>query len=168
MQGVQAGARQVATSVLLCFGGGVMLAVTMLHILPETGEALAETAEKIELECLPQLLICLGFFLIYTVEETVDFVLGRIKHKENLHNTMSLRAPRNSNCAEEVPRSFENSGCSHRDMEISKETNQNASYNTFDNEPSRSQASPEQETSSALRDFFTSQYLVSFAFRILN
>ena len=37
MQGIQAGPRQVVTSVLLCFGGGVMLAVTMLHILPETG-----------------------------------------------------------------------------------------------------------------------------------
>ena len=161
MQGVQAGARQVLTSVLLCFGGGVMLAVTMLHILPETGETLAETAEKIELECLPQLLICLGFFLIYTVEETVDFVLGRIKHKENLHNTMSLRAPRNSTCAEEV--TTECNGCSDKDMEISKEAHQNTSYNTFNNEKSEnlsdsSQTSYNGEKSSALRDFFTSQY----------
>ena len=155
MQGVQAGARQVLTSVLLCFGGGVMLAVTMLHILPETGETLAETAEKIELECLPQLLICLGFFLIYTVEETVDFVLGKIKHKENLHNSMSLRAPRNSTCAEEVTTECNGNGCSDRDMEKSKST----SYNTFDKE-SENITSPNLENSSALRDFFTSQYLI--------
>ena len=157
MQGVQAGARQVLTSVLLCFGGGVMLAVTMLHILPETGETLAETAEKIELECLPQLLICLGFFLIYTVEETVDFVLGKIKHKENLHNSMSLRAPRNSTCAEEVTTECNGNGCSDRDMEKSKST----SYNTFDKDKSENitdsnQASSNLENSSALRDFFTS------------
>ena len=158
MQGGQAGARQMVTSVLLCFGGGVMLAVTMLHILPETGETLAETSEKIELECLPQLLVCLGFFLIYTVEETVDFVLGKIRHKENLHNSVSMQTPRNSNCAEEVP--TECNGCSDKDMEISKETYQNTSYNTFDKETSESvSVSSQAEKSSALRDFFTSQYL---------
>ena len=51
-------------------------------------------------------------------------------------------------------------GCSDKDMEVSKETYQNTSYNTFDKETSESvSVSSQAEKSSALRDFFTSQYL---------
>ena len=40
LQSVAGGARQLVTSFLLCFGGGVMIYVCMLHILPEISEQL--------------------------------------------------------------------------------------------------------------------------------
>ena len=101
LQVVAGGRRQLVTSFLLCFGGGVMLSVTMLHILPEIGEQLEARAGQLELECLPQLLVCCGFFFIYLVEELVDFILGKIRHSEPLHQTVAMRNPRNSVCAEE-------------------------------------------------------------------
>ena len=53
--------RQILISSLLsCLGGGVLLATTMIHILPEVTENLKEQAEKIELESLPQLVVCAG------------------------------------------------------------------------------------------------------------
>ena len=65
-------------------------------------QALLEArAEQLELECLPQLLVCCGFFFIYLVEELVDFILGKIRHSEPLHQTVAMRNPRNSVCAEE-------------------------------------------------------------------
>ena len=87
------------SSFLLCFGGGVMLSVTMLHILPEIGEQLEARAGQLQLECLPQLLVCCGFFFIYLVEELVDFILGKIRHSET--QTVDMRKPRNSVSPEE-------------------------------------------------------------------
>ena len=54
----------------------------MLHILPEISEQLEQTAEKINFRGLPQLLVCCGFFLIYLMEELVQFVLARIRPSE--------------------------------------------------------------------------------------
>ena len=54
----------------------------MLHILPEISEQLEQTAEKINFQGLPQLLVCCGFFLIYLMEELVQFVLARIRPSE--------------------------------------------------------------------------------------
>ena len=56
----------------------------------------------------------------------MDFVLGRTKHQENLHKSVALRPSRNSSCSGDLP-----SGCTDRDMEIAKETQNTASYNTF-------------------------------------
>ncbi|XP_055640247.1 zinc transporter ZIP1 [Toxorhynchites rutilus septentrionalis] len=47
-------------SFLLCFGAGVLLATALVHMLPEVRDALKEYAE---------IVFCLGFFLIYTVDE---------------------------------------------------------------------------------------------------
>ena len=54
----------------------------MLHILPEISEQLEQTAERINFQGLPQLLVCCGFFLIYLMEELVQFVLARIRPSE--------------------------------------------------------------------------------------
>ena len=90
----------VLTSVLLCFGGGVLLATAMLHILPESSEGLAVAGEKLEIEFLPYLVLCSGFFLIYLIEELVDLFLGHSHHSEHLHRNISLRGSRNEKCAE--------------------------------------------------------------------
>ena len=39
--------QSVVLSLLLCVGGGVLLATAMLHIMPEIAEELAEPGEKL-------------------------------------------------------------------------------------------------------------------------
>lgn len=72
-------------NVLLCFGGGVLIATTFLHLLPD----IALTIDYLETEglipklgfSLPELLMMVGFFLIYLVEEIVHYYLHRHQHK---------------------------------------------------------------------------------------
>lgn len=47
-------------SFLLCFGAGVLLATALVHMLPEVRDGLKQYAE---------IVFCVGFFLIYTVDE---------------------------------------------------------------------------------------------------
>lgn len=91
--------RQILISSLLsCLGGGVLLATTMIHILPEVTHNLREQAEKIELESLPQLVVCAGFFFIYLVEEVVGTFLVApfktehdcCKGKDDCHSDMEM------------------------------------------------------------------------------
>ncbi|XP_013195697.1 zinc transporter ZIP3 [Amyelois transitella] len=49
-------------SCLLCFGAGVLLATSLTHMLPEAREDLPDYSE---------LLLCVGFFLVYIVDEIV-------------------------------------------------------------------------------------------------
>ena len=90
----------VVTSFLLCFGGGVLLSTAMLHILPETIKTLAGPGEQMNIEFLPQLVLCSGFFLIYIVEEVVDLILGSLHHSEPILRSVSIRKSKNLNCAE--------------------------------------------------------------------
>ena len=120
------------TSFLLCFGGGVLLATAMLHILPESSEGLALAGAKLEIEFLPYLVLCSGFFLIYLVEELVDLFLGHSHHSEDLHRNVSIRGSRNEKCAD-------SQASAHVDVAQSKS-----------------------QRVGALRDFFTSKYLKDF------
>ena len=90
----------VATSFLLCFGGGVLLSTAMLHILPETIETLSGPGQQMNIEFLPQLVLCSGFFLIYIVEELVDLILGSLHHSESIHKSLSMRKSKNVICDE--------------------------------------------------------------------
>ncbi|CAK1541990.1 unnamed protein product [Leptosia nina] len=54
-------------SCLLCFGGGVLLSTSLVHILPEAREKLPNYSE---------LLLCAGFFIVYLVDEVVHFFYG--------------------------------------------------------------------------------------------
>ncbi|XP_047532497.1 zinc transporter ZIP1 [Vanessa atalanta] len=62
-------------SCLLCFGGGVLLSTSLLHMLPEARENLPDYAD---------LLLCAGFFLVYVVDEIVHFFYGT-KESERGH-----------------------------------------------------------------------------------
>lgn len=73
---------------LLGLGGGVLLCTTFYHLLPEV----AETFEQ--LDGLPdkdihyaELLMCIGFFLMYFVEECVHLHL----HRKEMENMKTLR-----------------------------------------------------------------------------
>lgn len=68
-------------SLLLAFGGGVLLCTTFMHLLPEVKERIAELQESGELRELPfhfaELLMCIGFFTMYFVEELVHLYLNK-------------------------------------------------------------------------------------------
>ncbi|KAL0281021.1 UNVERIFIED_CONTAM: hypothetical protein PYX00_002143 [Menopon gallinae] len=88
-------------SLLLCFGGGVLMFTTFLHLQPEVREAIDHLIKEHALPeyCsdirLADLIFCMGFFFVYLIEEVVHYILDR-KHDHNedeafLHRTMSLR-----------------------------------------------------------------------------
>jgi len=68
-------------SALLCFGGGVLLATTFLHLLPDINEEIKQLQEKGIIPnlhiSLGECLMMFGFFLIYLIEEIVHYYLHR-------------------------------------------------------------------------------------------
>lgn len=54
-------------STLLCFGAGVLLSTSLVHMLPEAREKLPVYSE---------LFLCIGFFIVYMVDEIVHFFYG--------------------------------------------------------------------------------------------
>ena len=85
--------QEVASSLLLCFGGGVLLATALLHILPEVREGLEVEQRKLGLNCLAELVLCSGFFLVYLLEELVHFLLRFFMHSSALHHSVAVRRP---------------------------------------------------------------------------
>ncbi|XP_069680676.1 zinc transporter ZIP3-like [Periplaneta americana] len=88
-------------SLLLCFGGGVLLYTTFLHLQPEVREGMEYLQHIGKLPDfghgihMAELVFCAGFFFVYLVEELVHAVLDRRPHEREdeavLHRTMSLR-----------------------------------------------------------------------------
>lgn len=86
--GIRRRARGAANAVLrliLNFGGGVLLCTTFLHLLPEVREgveelkehgALGPLAEGAASDVLAELIMCVGFFLMYSIEELVHGFAG--------------------------------------------------------------------------------------------
>lgn len=74
-------------NILLCFGGGVLLATTFLHLLPEINHTIAWLVEEGLLPKmsfnLGELLMMAGFFLIYLIEELVHGYLHRHQNRKN-------------------------------------------------------------------------------------
>lgn len=68
-------------SALLCFGGGVLLATTFLHLLPDINEEITHLQDIGKIPnlhiSLGECLMMLGFFLIYLIEEIVHYYLHR-------------------------------------------------------------------------------------------
>jgi zinc transporter 1/2/3 len=94
-----------AVSMLLCFGGGVLLFTTLLHLQPEVREGVGRLQKSGQLpngqgtEHLGDLIFCAGFFMVFIVDEIVHSVLDRCaaghvdrsSAEEVLHRSMSLR-----------------------------------------------------------------------------
>ncbi|KAG7207374.1 hypothetical protein KM043_009035 [Ampulex compressa] len=86
------------TSLLLCFGGGVLLFTTFLHLAPEVRLSVERHQSNGQLPSLgtlslAELLFCAGFFLVYFVEEAVHAALtGEPESSEALlYRTVSVR-----------------------------------------------------------------------------
>ncbi|XP_055375237.1 zinc transporter ZIP3 [Condylostylus longicornis] len=54
-------------SLMLCFGGGVLLATALVHILVDVRKDMSENAE---------VYLCLGFFVIYFIDEFIHYFFG--------------------------------------------------------------------------------------------
>ncbi|XP_046406783.1 zinc transporter ZIP1-like [Ischnura elegans] len=70
--GFESPAGRLVTSVLLCFGGGVLLCTTFFHIQPEVREAVEVLQDQGHLPTgihLPEIFLFCGFFFVYLVEE---------------------------------------------------------------------------------------------------
>lgn len=93
-------------SLLLCFGGGVMLFTTLLHLQPEVRQGVLhlQTAGRLPngtgTEHLGDLIFCAGFFMVFIVDEIVHTLLDRCaansdgdgdSAEEVLQRSMSLR-----------------------------------------------------------------------------
>ncbi|XP_050315098.1 zinc transporter ZIP1-like isoform X1 [Anthonomus grandis grandis] len=94
------GDKNLLLSLLLCFGGGVLLFTTFIHLQPEVRELFASLEEKnVLVPDLPvlkgmplsELVFCLGFFFVYLVEEAVHLFLDQKVHNEGLHRSLSMR-----------------------------------------------------------------------------
>lgn len=93
-------------SLLLCFGGGVLLFTTLLHLQPEVREGVSRLQRSGMLpsgagtENLGDLIFCAGFFLVFLIDEVVHSILDGCaaahpsdddSADEVLHRSMSLR-----------------------------------------------------------------------------
>ncbi|RZF41365.1 hypothetical protein LSTR_LSTR000079 [Laodelphax striatellus] len=87
-------------SLLMSFAGGVLFCTIFIHVLPEVEEIFEKHLKTIdihELEILPQLLMCAGFFMMYIIEEVTHYTMhncgcngGGDKHTHN--STPNLKA----------------------------------------------------------------------------
>ncbi|XP_030749149.1 zinc transporter ZIP3-like [Sitophilus oryzae] len=91
---------------LLGLGGGVLLCTTFLHLLPEVAETFEELNLTPNLEIhYAELLMCIGFFIMYFVEECVHVYLHR-KEAEALTSplirTLSVRRGDTPRCSAHI------------------------------------------------------------------
>lgn len=100
--------KNLTLSLMLCFGGGVLLYTTFLHLLPEVRESFErlESENKIPLVgygiSTSELTFCLGFFLVYLIEELVHSCLDRKTKDDVLLRSLSVRCKHVHNNNENV------------------------------------------------------------------
>ncbi|CAH1111693.1 unnamed protein product [Psylliodes chrysocephalus] len=76
--------QNVYVKFLLGIGGGVLLCTTFIHLLPEVSESFENLNLTPNLELhYAEILMCIGFFIMYFVEECVHVYLH---FKQNMHN----------------------------------------------------------------------------------
>ncbi|CAG9766709.1 unnamed protein product [Ceutorhynchus assimilis] len=68
-------------SCLLCFGGGVLLSTSLVHILPEAREA-----TTVDYQHFAELFFCIGFFLLYLMDEIVHYFYGETAGHSHQHD----------------------------------------------------------------------------------
>ncbi|XP_066246554.1 zinc transporter ZIP1 [Euwallacea similis] len=67
-------------SCLLCFGGGVLLCTSLVHILSEARKEIQQ-----EYKQYTELFFCAGFFLLYLMDEIVHFFYGEVAGHSHSH-----------------------------------------------------------------------------------
>ena len=74
-------------NIVLFFGGGVLMATTFLHLLPDVRESMnelsyAKSSKKVYNNW-PEFLMAMGFFLVFFIEEVVSAFLEKNRKKKN-------------------------------------------------------------------------------------
>lgn len=91
------GDKNLLISLLLCFGGGVLLFTTFIHLQPEVRESFMHLESHGKIPNigsgipLSELAFCLGFFFVYLIEELVHLCLHRKLDDDALHRSLSIR-----------------------------------------------------------------------------
>ncbi|KAH8312651.1 hypothetical protein KR044_011986, partial [Drosophila immigrans] len=89
----------LTTSLLLCFGAGILLATALVHILPEVREQMNSKFAEVAM--------CGGFFIIYFIDEFIHYFFGEAiqhtheqspatstgGHQSNVYGAVDERAP---------------------------------------------------------------------------
>ena len=103
-ESVQSPMTKTILSILLCFGGGVILTSCLTHMLPDVNEVAAAAMDNGSFPAteLPvgEILVIAGFLMIYLLEEVTHFVISRFIHLGTLkptshshyHNTVLKRS----------------------------------------------------------------------------
>lgn len=99
-------------SFLLCFGAGVLLATALVHMLPEVRVALKQYAE---------IIFCLGFFLIYAVDE-ISHMCGVGHSHGHSHGHGGQHNERASTSGRRISRDSTNADVDSRGYGTSEET----------------------------------------------
>lgn len=105
---------------LLCFGGGVLMATALTHLLPEIHDGVVELqAEGVLTPKLPlaEIFFSAGFFLVYLVEELVHVISDRHAHNKTdvtIHRSVGVRKCVVSREGQPVP------PCNPNDLEDAK------------------------------------------------
>lgn len=68
-------------SLLLCFGAGVLMSTSLVHMLPEIRISMTEHKQYAEI------ILCAGFFLVYIIDEIVHFFYGDLHDHEPTEHT---------------------------------------------------------------------------------
>ncbi|XP_017091972.2 zinc transporter ZIP1 [Drosophila bipectinata] len=77
------------TSLLLCFGAGILLATALVHILPEVREQMNSNFAEVAM--------CGGFFIIYFIDEFIHYFFGEAIHHDHSHSNPEPAVPSNRN-----------------------------------------------------------------------
>ncbi|XP_052838953.1 zinc transporter ZIP1 isoform X1 [Drosophila gunungcola] len=80
----------LTTSLLLCFGAGILLATALVHILPEVREQMESKFAEVAM--------CGGFFIIYFIDEFIHYFFGEaIQHTHSQIPETERIIPANGN-----------------------------------------------------------------------
>lgn len=78
----------------LFFGGGVLMCTIFLHLLPEVTDSVENLEAKNVLKkfplAFPELILCLGFFIMFLVEEILHLCFSRSSHKNNVPDASTI------------------------------------------------------------------------------
>lgn len=73
-------------SSLLCFGAGVLLSTSLVHILPEVRRTAPRNYQQYS-----EMVFCAGFFVLYLLDELVHFFYGESHETGTPHSPKDVR-----------------------------------------------------------------------------
>uniref|UniRef100_A0A0N5AUW7 Zinc/iron permease n=1 Tax=Syphacia muris TaxID=451379 RepID=A0A0N5AUW7_9BILA len=122
-------------SLLSCFTGGVFLATCFLDLIPhatENFETFKQNSSWKSTFPLAELLMCIGFFAVYALEEIMDVVFSNRNSKNNEYVTSSELIPKYQTPDEVALNAIYGAGVARRDQQgNSQQTRKNKEGSVF-------------------------------------